>query len=97
MSNSIVNTILQRAAVFTAQTGHEPTELDVTAREYDELRAELRTAVNAYMVLPTKQNADQRPLFLGIRLNVMHNESWKWLNQAASLEPFGNPLDDVRT
>jgi hypothetical protein len=96
MSDSIVNTIMQRAVDFTAQTGREPTELNVTAREYDELRAELRTATHAYMVLPTKQNADQRPLFSGIRLNVMHNESWKWLNQTASLEPFGNPLDDVR-
>jgi hypothetical protein len=95
MSDSIVNTILQRAVRFAVQTGREPTELNVTAREYDELRTELRTAARACMVLPTKQNSDQRPLFLGIRLNVMHNESWKWLNQAASLEPFGNQLDDA--
>jgi hypothetical protein len=97
MSDSIVNTILQRAVDFTAQTGREPTELSITAREYDELRAELHTTARASVVLSAEQGSDQRPLFLGIRLNVMHNESRKWLNQTASLEPFGNPLDDVHS
>jgi hypothetical protein len=97
MSDSIVNTILQRAVDFAVQTGREPTELTVTAREYDELRAELHTVTRMRVVLSTEQNSDQRPLFLGIRLNVMHNESWKWLNQTASIEPFGNKLDDARS
>jgi hypothetical protein len=85
---------MQRAVNFTVQTGREPTELNITAREYDELRTELHAASHASLVLSTEQGSDQRPLFSGIRLNVMHNESWKWLNQGTNLEPFGGQLDD---